>query len=199
MAPPLNMHDSIPWKNDLRKEIARIRKIQTSPPRTPTGAEIFLIEKFLFVSSYIIRKLIENNKVSDELEGRKFPLKYATVKDFDATCDYLSRRNFLKNYHFKKRTTLQLDIGRLINIFIHSYIFCISLHAIKAKDDARRIEIIVTSDWDKRRLYFVNLANYIKICELIIKDQVLYMQVGTTPGKRYRTLLIKSRKRSGAK
>jgi len=85
------------------------------------------LEKFFFISAFIIRKLIEANKLSDELENKDFNcIKYQRIRN-DDFFDFLNRHHFEKFYNLEKEEKSFIKLENLCNILIHSYVFQSSL------------------------------------------------------------------------
>ena len=69
------IQDSIEYKKDLGREIRKIKNLfKNTPLIFRSNKKFFEFEKFLFVSSFLMRKLIESNKISNDIRNRNFSL-----------------------------------------------------------------------------------------------------------------------------
>lgn len=192
------IYESGQYKEDLRREVRGIRRLLHVADIENLESYSFKLEKFLFVSAYIIRKLIEAKKISDELEKDIYKFESADALDYDAICDFLSKQNFVKNYEINKRKKAGFKVGELVNIFIHSYVFCLSLNyrglsKVEKNDVINLFELIITSDYRKKHIYFIRLGAYLDICDKVCADEIRHMEIGVMNGQQYRSLLKKSR------
>ena len=83
----------------------------------------------------------------------------------------------------------------LINIFIHSHIlyFDTSRDNRKGKDHSNKLEVLVTSDWQIERLFYIKLSTYLEICEETHNDFVVHMEWGLKKETdEYMQVLVKS-------
>jgi len=139
------IQNSIEYKKDLGREIKKIRNLFKNTPLVHKSEKnFFKLQKFLFVSSFLMRKLIESNKISDELESEIIKLEYADVINYDGACDVLSKRNLFENYQVNKKKTEKAKVIDLLHIFIHSYVFDIAIHMLMIKDNTKKIEKVIS-------------------------------------------------------
>jgi hypothetical protein len=61
------IYDSMPWKKGLLRDAAIIERWAN---KKPTERQSIIIEKKIFITSYVVRKLIEGHKVATNLRGR---------------------------------------------------------------------------------------------------------------------------------
>lgn len=179
--------DSLEYKDDLKREVIRIKKLLDKVDISDLRKYRFKLEKFLFVSSFLIRKLIESKKISDELEEEEFLVWRAPVRDLSRAKDFISGRNNLGNYYLQQKEKVRMPLLHITNMFVHSYIFTLSLRN-------SQFELLVTSDWQKKYVYFIKLSTFFRLCERVIDDHIKYLHVAVKPGQNHRSLLKKSRK-----
>lgn len=139
------MYESAPWRTELRKFAATVR----DAPLWPSEDVPFELERALLYSAVVLRKLIEDRKVTDELSS-----KVLTVITYKASAPAPSsvRRNSPGSVEFDwttKSTTL-LTAKELCSQIVHFF----GLHCGG----------MMTSNWCGARL-FVHTA--IKIIRVI--------------------------------
>lgn len=190
--------ESSDYKEDLLKEVRKIKRLLRTCDISDLGTYYFKLEKFLFVSAYLIRKLIEAQKLSDELENESIRLEYSKVTDYSAVCDFLSKRHLLRNYDIHHRRVEDLRLADVTNIFIHSYVFCLSLTSGglpgESEDPLEHFELLITSDYRKSKLYFFRLDTYLNLCTSVARDEIVNMEISMDEKLGYRTVKRKSRK-----
>jgi hypothetical protein len=188
--------ESYPYRRDLLKQTKIIRSFFKKSGIIRSEKRLYEIDKYLFTSAFLVRKLIDSKKISDELEAEKFEVQYSEVTDSDATRDFLARDRFYENYDVENRKDTAIGLVDLTNLFIHSHIMTLSFNPIKTKDNTEKWEIIVTSDWKRERIYFIRLSDYLKICKKTCKDRIIYMTMGfRNPADEFKVILVKSRVR----
>lgn len=182
------------YKIDIEKEVKKIKKIVSQKNTFCTDKESFEIEKFVFVTAFLIRKLIESGKISDELEKEVFKVQYVSVVDHDAIYDCFNKNDIENNYDLcslKKCTGDKFNLKKLMGILIHTHIFYILEEKPASK---RKIKIAFNSDWTKENLYVMDVLDYLKICKLVYNDNIVSAAYGLKkPQDKFRSILYKSR------
>lgn len=184
--------DSTPYKYELCREVRKIRQLFRNSGQIRSNKRFFELEKFLFVTSFLIRKLVESNKMSDELEASRFELEYVKAVDIHRARDYISRHHIEQNYDLRNRSLAHLKLGDISNIFIHSHVFELLYSPLRTTNQTEKIEIMVTSDYKLNRLFFLKLSAYLEICDSVFEDQIVYQIVKSGPDG-HRSIAVKSR------
>jgi len=114
------IYESYYWKTELIKLSKKLTK-RIPYKRFWTDAQNGAFEKEIMIGFYIVRKLIESQKlpnrlVSTKIVGRKFPNKNVTVH-------LMNTHRFYEHYDFENGKTDKFDLKFLINQIVHSYIF----------------------------------------------------------------------------
>lgn len=166
--------DSFVWKKELKTELRRFRTFISSnnlPVAPPDSNYYFLrVEKFFFVTAYIVRKLNESNKLSDELVSATIPVIIHPRKNKNIVLDWLNKDNIERFFSLKKRVRGNLSYMNLCNNLIHSFIF----DPVFDDKDWKIVEIQVTSDRNKEKaLYKVLVEDYCNFLEEVIKDDIV--------------------------
>ena len=141
------------WKKDLKNKRELIIKNNLIKVLNANFDSAYhKIESSIFISAFIIRKLIENDKLTTESDDFDFQIKY-----------YKSINNVNKINRF--------DICKgkeICNWIIHSYIFI----PIFKKNILEGFYL--SSDFDRNKiLYKIELDRWLKYVDIIIEDKVL--------------------------
>lgn len=171
------------WKKELKKELKIFKKfisttkIQVKPP---DSSYFFLkIEKFFFISAYIVRKLNESQKLSDELISTQIHVIKYPRKNKDKVLDFLSNYHTEQFFNVKQQQDSSLPCISLCNYLIHSFIF----DPIFDGQEWRVVGIQVTSDRSRTKaLYFISVEKYFEFIEEVIKDHIVKLSFNRDTG-----------------
>ena len=162
------VYESYPWKKDLqRRKSLLIRYNQKEKLEQNFEATYTVIEKSIFYSAFIIRKLIDCfGKLSDEAD------KYSLLVNCRTPLKQVNQLNRLPDENSHDWETVMSKTVRakdVCNWLIHSYIFCLPI------DDSGTINsFFVTSDYDRNKiLYEVSINEWIDYMDFISKDYVV--------------------------
>ena len=117
---------SLPWKNELK----RIKKYLESnnlydKKGIANDTKIFHFEKNIFISAFIIRKLIESDKMSDYIDNLSIKVKiYKPNKHIDKLHCNIDE----DEYDWNKIEKKDISIKDIANYLIHSYVFNFSIN-----------------------------------------------------------------------
>jgi len=109
------------WKDDLLNYAKQLASWKTS--RTLSAKDLHLLERETFIAFYSIRKLKEALKISPALVSKT--IKVETYKSKTKKADHLNWHKIDELYHLDKSDTKNIKISRLINVFIHSFVFLV--------------------------------------------------------------------------
>jgi len=99
------INESDDYKEDLSKEVRKIKRLLRACSFEELDRYGFKLEKFLFVSSFLIRKLLESKKLSDEAEKDAVRLaEMRSVTIFALTVSWACHRPHLKKARAEKAT-----------------------------------------------------------------------------------------------
>ena len=170
-------HDSY-WRKDLIKFGERLEKRYRQ--RKWSERTLYNIEKEVFLSFYIIRKLIERESMeggvvdSQIIHAQHIITMYPIVTGVTLSRD---PKMFAHNYLFREQS-VKLNLKKLCDQFIHSYIF--SPFAPVRRD---MLGIFFASDrQSKTGLYYITL---IKVIEIIIsagRNRPIKLKLGRKSG-----------------
>ncbi len=162
------IHESYPWKRDLLRDADIIERWATK--NTNSEYRSMLIEKKVYLSAFVIRKLIEDHKVTDAIKAHSilctiYPAKGSNV-------DIMNWPDVDEHYDFSTHKLEQINIQRFANQIIHNLIF---LFEISEETYSSPISgLFVTSDWEKdNQLYHVTLTDYLSVLRSVGNDNVM--------------------------
>ena len=150
------IYESYPWKQDLLRRKRLILKYNCANLLSEDSAYT-VIEKAVFYSAFIIRKLIDCRvKVSDEVDAYKFTLKGFRPRK---NVDVMHRWPDENSHDWEHETTAYTKSGKEIcNWLIHSHIFFFGFD-----EDGKVESFFVSSDRDKNEmLYCIELKDWIE-------------------------------------
>ena len=174
------IYESSVWKRELKKELTTFRKLVakidlSGEPGIPDNINL-KVEKFFFVSAFIIRKLNEANKLSDELNEIKIPVVQHKRINKDHKIHFMNNHNPERFYKLEGGSNSLIGLAVLCNILIHSFIFKVVVSNAEETDGKETvIGILVNSDYSKdKALYHIALEDFIKIIEETINDNIVF-------------------------
>jgi hypothetical protein len=193
------IYDSGIWKDDLQTEIRAIRDFfdeidldtdqedEEDPSleeRDMIDIAFIKLQKFIIYSSIIVRKLIEADKISDELLAQNFPV-YA-FKKFDKTkVNLFNGFEIEKLYDLENETKKSISLKNLADTIIHSFHLMPKYKWAKYDDELFDDEyenynndgllgFYFSSDKTKsRELLYISFLSYLNILEEVIKDNII--------------------------
>lgn len=153
--------DSYPWKRYLYK-IANYLEKQSKQKKWRKESD-FILEKNIFQSAYIIRKLFDTFKLTYNLRNYSIPIiKYPNIKH----ADQMNWHNIYKFYNFENGTNENLNIQDFCNIAIHSFVFMATVNQSALEG------ILINSDKIKNNfVYSIQIHEIINIIRIISVDE----------------------------
>jgi hypothetical protein len=167
------IYESHPWKQDLIDKKLQIQKYNTSKYFNGDNDDqaYTAIEKGIFYSAFIIRKLIDCKcKVSNEVDNYTLSLRAFTPK---RQIDLLHRWPDGENFDFNN-PQLHIKTGtQVCNWLIHSYVFCL------CHDEHGTVDsFLVSSDYDSNKvLYCVDLNDWLDYMDFVGTDDIVVMEM----------------------
>lgn len=182
------IYESYVWKQELQKELNKFKKFISNMDLSkedgvPDNVNI-KIEKFFFVSSFIIRKLNEAEKLSYEFNSMRVPVaRFKRINKAIRIHKY-NNHHLEKFYDLDKKEISSLRIATLCNDLIHSFIFKCGCEEETISGKEKLSGIIFNSEHTKNSyLYFIELCDFISIIKDAIKDYVDYTYHDFVKGK----------------
>jgi len=172
------------WKNELNKDLQtvkkRLQKARISGEQKHYELATVSVEKFTFTSAFIIRKLIESKKLSDEFESMAIQVLSFQRNIIEQAITLFNRHRIDRFYNLENANKSTLSVVNICNAFIHSFVFEIAISDDKDSVDG----IFFSSDKTKdTAVFFIQLENYFKVIETAIKDEILQMHAKPREGK----------------
>jgi hypothetical protein len=182
--------DSYVWKDRLRRGRAVLRRKLRAAAADPTRVEAAFveIEAFAFLTGYIVRKLIEAKKLSDELEAAAMRVEVYPAQP-RYPLDILNAHRIDEGYDLTARSQRTVRLIPLCNLLVHSFVF------MPATDEsgAGWEGFFLNSDRTKsRELIFVASSDFDLLVDEVIQDHVVSMHFD-----RIRNIITKSRVQPG--
>lgn len=161
--------ESYPYKKELQGIHHEIqKKIALKRFRKET---FWAIEKSLSVSAYVIRKMLEAHKLSDEVRTLKIPAAIGRLKPA-VFIDTLNNHRIFEKYNLIKTIKSQVSVKDLTNRLIHSFIF-----AFWFNDRGNKVVgFLLNSDKTIDQLYMILIENYLLLLENVFTDDVEYSE-----------------------
>lgn len=151
------------WKNDLKKNIQLLRKINTKKITDKTSFEL---EKIFFITAYIVRKLYQSGKLSNFIFKKNIILNcFQPIKN-------INRINWIfidELYDLKNPQKCSRTLDYILNQLVHSYTFSYTF-----KENYKEIDMILFHS-DKERnynTYAIKLDEYIGILESVSNHDI---------------------------
>jgi hypothetical protein len=164
------VYESYPWKLDLMKRKRLIIKHNTAEKFDQKFDSTYtIIEKCVFYSAFIIRKLIDSRgKLSDEAD--RYTIKVKSIRPIKSM-DLLHRWPDESSHDWEKAQRLTVTGKDICNWLIHSYIFFFVFD-----ENGTVINFCVSSDYDRNKaLYMISISDWITYMDYIFKDDVVSM------------------------
>ena len=162
------IYKSHPWKQDLLRRRQLIQKYNRAEFHDEEDDRAYtVIEKAIFYSAFIIRKLIDCKvKVSDEVDEYIYHLKgVRPIKEVDL----MHRWPEDNTHNWGHEETYAKSGADICNWQIHSYIFFLSYDENGVIDG-----FYVSSDYDRNKiLYRIELKDWLAYMDFVGKDHVV--------------------------
>jgi hypothetical protein len=170
------IYESLPWKTELKRH-HRAFKTWEGKGHTQRGG--FFIERGIFLSAFILRKLMKNRKVTDAIRDRS--IRCEAYRPFRPLSDRVSR--FFgafdpdTDYDLTKPTKVMISSFDLMSEIMHSYIF------VPVLNDQGIWTAFLVNSYNKRddRLLKINKSDFEKLVEDVINDHVAKIEVFMHP------------------
>lgn len=165
-----------PWRRELRRHLALFA---TWSNKLHTERGSFYIERGVFLCAFIVRKLMENRKITDEVRDRPFHCQ--AFQPFqplsgDVT-NFFGIMDPAKEYDMESSETLAISAYDLMSEIMHSYVFIPML-------DEKEVwtGFLVNSYRHRdRRLLQIQRSQFESALTHVIDDRVGYIEVEKHP------------------
>ncbi|NCB74637.1 MAG: hypothetical protein EOM51_07840 [Clostridia bacterium] len=182
--------ESWEWKKELRERMRQFLRYNTKDNfDCDSEKTCFRLERSLLYSAFIIRFLIESEKLSNDADTFSINVTYyLPIKHINRLHCWIDDDKY--DWGVPK---IQTVLGKNIcNWLIHSYMF-----NFLYEESGSVTGFFVASDYDRNRaLYTVNLKDWLKFVEFVISDDVVSM---TTKFDKKRSDYVITDKKRGAR
>lgn len=181
------VHDSYYWRKELIK-ISKSLKKRIQYKKEWNDSKYAKFEKEIMFGFYIVRKLLEVNKLTSDFSSLKLECKVYPSKGKPITL--MNNHRFNENYDLENPTIEKRELRFFINQFVHSYIFSPIISVVdkdietKIDDDSLMedeiIEIYDNADKELSGVFFNSDNNkYDSLFEMQIETiRKLFKKVG---------------------
>jgi hypothetical protein len=169
------LDESFPYKRQLRQELGAVRNKDLG------GDERAWVrfERFVFWSSFVIRKLAEAKKLSDEFEGERFNLQRYPATDPERVQDFMNAHRIDDHYDLERPETRTVDPLWIANQIVHSFAFM-----PQVLGDGRPAGLYFNSDRSRRlSLFFISWEEFERLIILVSEDNVVSMSFNRLTGE----------------
>ena len=153
--------DSVIWKQELARDLRRMRRRlqQFEPLDSEDAFERFSValDRFIFTSAFIVRKLSEAHKLSDELEATPLPVSRYPRIDPDYPIHFMNWRRLEQFYDLETHERVEILPGRLCNLLIHSFVFLPTMDEHEESFET----ILFNSDHTRDQCLFNELGDFL--------------------------------------
>src|SRR4051794_7178504 len=146
------MNDAEFWKNELFRELARQRELEDAAGAALVERQV-QIERFVFVTAYMMRKLGEAVELTEDVTESKWPVtSYRCISPPPHRRWYRrwetpggrSWQPVESHYDLEAPSPAHLPFGQLCNYLIHHFTF-------QLRTTATGVEMLFNSDWTVKK------------------------------------------------
>ena len=160
------IHESNPWKLDLRRRLRLIKKYNAANRfESDYESTYAVIEMCVFYSAFIIRKLFESVKLSDEAERYNFQaIGIKPIKQINRMNNWPDENS----HDWEKEICITITGKELCNRLLHSYVFFLEF-----EESGSISSFCISSDYDRNKiLYKIALDDWISYMNFIATDSI---------------------------
>ena len=140
------IYQSAPWKEQLLRDAARLRRIMRKRIDSDGGEkDLFQLERLVFLSAYTMRKLWEADKLSSNWNHQRLRCLRFPIKG-DASPTQLNWHDLDRHYDLETSSEAKIRPDEFCDRIIHSFIFSPSIG-----NEATITEFYFTSDTMRHR------------------------------------------------
>ncbi len=160
------IRESYPWKRDLLRDADIIER--WAAKKTDSEYRSMLLEKKVFLSAFVIRKLIEDHKITDQITEcsilcRVYPARGTEV-------DIMNWHDIDEHYDLSSEQRADINIKSFANQIIHNLVFMFEGSEERSSPISG---FVVASDRGKdKQLYGVTLSAYLSAMRSVGNDWV---------------------------
>ena len=171
--------ESYPWKVELRR-FSRLIRAQLKKKR---GLANFQLEKNLFYSAFVVRKLWENHKLTDATADFKLNVAVYDAITTKNSAWTRAKNDFEFGRDFKSVSTneIQISIDKVASEIIHSHL----LVWLFDEDDVPASFIVSSYKNADKRALGIPFLEWLKAVDAVVADDIVAMslQIDAVSGK----------------
>lgn len=155
--------ESWPWKKDLERRSAALNK-RINQTRW-LESSLANVEQDVFLSAYIIRKLLDAKKLSDEVESIALHAKYSIRTG--RVPDIMNWHRFEEFYDLAHPTAVDVCLRDFCDQIIHSFVFMVAASSPGLEG------FYVASDRERwLGLYYFDIKDAIRVLKRVARDGI---------------------------
>lgn len=165
------LYDSYAWKRELRLKKRQLLKYNSKSAFDDNfDLTYHKVESAILYSAFIIRKLIESEKLSNIADTYSLTTKnYLSIKRIDRMHNWCDE----DCYDWEKSISKTVPGKKICNQLIHSYVM-----QLLFEEAAAAIGFFISSDYDRNKgLVEVSLEDWIQYMDLVISDNIVAMEM----------------------
>lgn len=174
--------DSWVWKEKLVRDRGGLKRRLRAAAEDEDALEKALVslESFVFLTGYILRKLAEARKLSDQLERSVMRVTAYPRTHSSYPLDFMNAHRIDRAYDFNSGRQKTLAFRDICNVLVHSFVFM----ATTDEDGRTATGFLVNSDRLKNvELYFVDLDDFFSLVSQVASDDIVYLHNDRVTGK----------------
>lgn len=165
------IYNSWDWKDILKEESLHFSRFLKSRSRYSESINV-QIERFMFLSAFIIRKLWDSDKLSSDVENIEVKLVSHELLNEDLFKKISPHLEDPYEYYDKnKPKNIGYDIKKLCGILIHSFFFIPELGSNWSRD-IDNIFVLFNSDYQEKRLMRLCIQDWLYVCKIVYTDDI---------------------------
>ena len=164
--------ESWPWKQELLAHANALENLLSAYSDELSEEEYysteFNLEKAIFYSAFIVRKLIENRKLTDDCSKQKVVVQVFLSKDTKPTIRNSSGVEMAVDFETTSSNLIELPISKLMSEIIHSFLLEWEMNS----DDILQTIFISSYNNQKRRSIGLKFQDFLAVIRSVGNDEV---------------------------
>lgn len=157
--------DSNSWKRQLAADARYLERAMRDA--SWNDDRFTALEKRVFVSAYAIRKLMDSQKLSDELERQ--PIRCKSYVSVGRTVDLMNWDRIDQLYDFTRAVPCELSVREYCNQVVHSFVFLLRT----TRRNGLRGFYVASDRVKKGQLYELNIKDVIALIRATSIDDIV--------------------------
>jgi hypothetical protein len=167
------------WKHQLRRELNELRLVLVEEELDSVVERTVPLERFAFVTAFIMRKLAQGQSLTVEVTEWKLPVqRFTCIQEPPGRAWFLIRevgsetwrQPIEQHYDLERSTSESLSFERTCDLLIHHFAF-------ESRFNEGRAELLFNSDHTTDRLYAVALEDYKRLVTEAVDDEVRWVDM----------------------